>query len=49
MDTLADSSFMMWVYSEMGTLAVVGLLFLALTAYREFVVLPEKHSEHYGK
>jgi len=49
MDTLADSSFMLWVYSEMGTLATVALLFLALTAYREFVILPERRREHYGK
>lgn len=42
MEQIACSSFMQWVYSEMGTLALVAVLFMAVGIYREFVILPER-------
>lgn len=42
MEQIACSSFMQWVYSEMGTLALVAVLFMAVGVYREFVILPER-------
>lgn len=42
MEALACSSFMEWVYGEMGTIALVAILFIAVGFYREFVVLPSR-------
>jgi len=42
MEQIACSSFMQWVYGEMGTLAVTAVLFIAVGFYREFVILPER-------
>ena len=42
MEQIACSSFMQWVYSEMGTLSLVAVLFMAVGVYREFVVLPSR-------
>lgn len=45
MEQIACSSFMEWVYSEMGTLATVAVLFIAVAFYREFVILPERRRD----
>lgn len=45
MEQIACSSFMQWVYSEMGTLATVAVLFMAVGIYREFVILPERRRD----
>ena len=42
MEAFACSSFMQWIYSEMGTLAFMAVLFMAVGVYREFVILPER-------
>ena len=45
MEQIACSSFMECLYSEMGTLALVAVLFMAVGFYREFVILPERRRD----
>ena len=45
MEQLACSSFMQWVYGDMGTIALVAVLFMGVGIYREFVILPERRRD----
>ena len=42
MEQIACSSFMQWIYGDMGTIALVAILFIAVGFFREFVVLPSR-------
>jgi len=36
---------MQWVYGDMGTIALVAVLFMAVGVYRELVILPERRRD----